>query len=115
MLEARESSSANDEGADMNISSFFQSNRSRIILGALVILALILVYRFKIRGIPVESCKVTMGTVVSEIMGTGTLEARYQTTVSAKIQGRITELAVDQNDHVKKGQLMAVLDEVELR
>ena len=115
MLEARESSSANDEGADMNISSFFQSNRSRIILGALVVLALILVYRFKIRGIPVESCKVTMGTVVSEIMGTGTLEARYQTTVSAKIQGRITELAVDQNDHVKKGQLMAVLDEVELR
>ena len=115
MLEGRESSSANDEGADMNISSLLQSKRSRIILGVLVVLGLFLVYKLKFRGVPVESCKVTMGTVVSEIMGTGTLEARYQTTVSAKIQGRITELAVDQNDHVKKGQLMAVLDEVELR
>ncbi len=115
MLEAPESSSTNDEGADMNIASFFKSNRSKIILGVLIILGLIAVYKVKFRGVPVESCKVTMGSVVSEIMGTGTLEARYQTTVSAKIQGRITELAVDQNDHVKKGQLMAQLDEVELR
>ena len=115
MLEAPASFSANDKGADMNIASFFQTNRSKIVLVLVIVLGLIAVYKVKFRGVPVEPFKVATGAIVSEIMGTGTLEARYQTTVSAKIQGRITELAVDQNDHVKKGQLMAQLDEVELR
>ncbi len=99
----------------MKIASFFASTTSRVILLGVVVLGFIVLYKVKFRTIPVESYKIAKGSVVAEIMGTGTLEARYQTTVSAKIQGRITELAVDHNDHVKKGQLMAQLDEVELR
>jgi HlyD family secretion protein len=48
-------------------------------------------------------------------MGTGTLEAHYQATVSAQIQGLIVELLVDQNDWVKSGQLLARLDDSDLR
>lgn len=115
MLEAHEHSSRNNEGADMNTASFLSSNKTKIVLGALIVLVIVGVYRAKFRAIPVEAYKVSRGPVMSEIMGTGTLEARYQTTVSAKIQGRVTELTVDQNDHVKKGQLMAQLDEMELK
>ena len=99
----------------MKITSFFWSHKTKVILGLIVILGLVAVYRIKIKTVSVEPYRVTKGKVTSEIMGTGTLEARYQTTVSAKIQGRITELTVDQNDHVKKGQLLAQLDEVELK
>ncbi len=70
---------------------------------------------FRFRAVSVEAYRVVKGPVITEILGTGTLEARYQTIISAKIQGRLTELTVDQNDHVKKGQLLAILDEAELK
>ena len=46
-------------------------------------------------------------------MGTGTLEARVKTTVSARIQERLAEVLVDQGDKVKAGQLLARLDDAE--
>ena len=49
------------------------------------------------------------------VMGTGTLEARVKTTVSARIQERIAEVLVDQGDRVNKGQLLARLDDAELK
>ena len=48
-------------------------------------------------------------------MGTGTLEARVKTTVSTRIQERLIEVLVDQGDNVKKGQLLARLDDAELK
>ena len=51
----------------------------------------------------------------SEVMGTGTLEARVRTTVSSRIQERLAELQVDQGDAVRKGQLLARLDDAELQ
>jgi len=57
---------------------------------------------------------VERGTVVSEVMGTGTLEARVEGTISAKISGRVTELFYDQGDRVTAGDLLVRLDDAEL-
>ncbi len=68
----------------------------------------------KLRPVTVSCEKAELREVKAEVMGTGTLEARYQTTVGSKIQGRLTQLPVDQNDRVTKGQLLAGLDDAEL-
>ncbi|MCA1960810.1 MAG: efflux RND transporter periplasmic adaptor subunit [Desulfomonile sp.] len=72
-------------------------------------------YLVKFMPIAVPIQRAAIGEVVAEVMGTGTLEARYQTTISAKISGRIVELLADQNDKVKEDQLLARLDDAELR
>lgn len=79
-----------------------------------VVLGLI-VYKVRFGPVPVASQPVAVGEVVAEVMGTGTLEAHYQATVSAKIQGLILELLVDQNDWVKLGQPLARLDDSDLK
>jgi len=56
---------------------------------------------------------VARGEIVAEVMGTGTLEARVKTTVSARIQERLAEVLVDQGDSAKAGQLLALLDDAE--
>lgn len=50
-----------------------------------------------------------------DVLGTGTLEARVRTAVSARIQERLAEVLADQGDKVNKGQLLAKLDDAELR
>lgn len=87
----------------------------RTALKLLVIAALVgaFTYRLKFSPVPVFSHQVSVGPVVAEVMGTGTLEARVEATISPKIQGRLFEMLVDQNDSVKAGQLLARLDDAE--
>jgi HlyD family secretion protein len=73
------------------------------------------VYRMKFAPVPVMVHKAASGLVVAEVMGTGTLEARIKTTISPRIQERLAEVLVDQNDAVKTGQLLARLDDGELK
>lgn len=54
-------------------------------------------------------------SAADDVLGTGTLEARVKTQVSARIQERLVEVLVDQGDTVKKGQLLAKLDDAELK
>ena len=82
---------------------------ARWLLVVAVVVAVIYVARF--RPLPVVGHEVTKGTLVSEIMGTGTLEARVKTTISPRLQERLAEVLVDQDDAVKAGQLLARLDE----
>ncbi len=83
---------------------------------ALIAVALsLIVYKVKFGPVPVATQPVAVGEVVAEVMGTGTLEAHYQATVSAKIQGLILELLADQNDWVKLGQPLARLDDSDLK
>jgi HlyD family secretion protein len=72
------------------------------------------VYLAYFKPVPVTLYPVQTATVESEVMGTGTLAARFKTTISSKITGRITTLAVDQNDPVSKNMLLATLDDSEL-
>jgi HlyD family secretion protein len=62
----------------------------------------------------VESHEVSRTSIVAEVMGTGTLEARIQATISPKISGLLDAVLVDQGDQVEAGQLLAQLDDREL-
>jgi HlyD family secretion protein len=81
----------------------------------LAAVAALVVYRMKFAPVPVLVHEVKSGPLIAEVMGTGTLEARVKTTLSPRLQERLAEVLVDQNDSVKAGQLLARLDDGELR
>ena len=89
----------------------------RKVLPWLIVFAVIAfgVYRLKFSPTPVTGHTVATGEVRGEVMGTGTLEARVKTTISPRIQERLTEVLVDQGDYVKSDQLLARLDDAETR
>lgn len=68
-----------------------------------------------LKPVPVTWHEVKTGPVLAEVMGTGTLAARVKVALGPKIQGRVMEVLVDQNDTVRVGQLLARLDDGELR
>jgi|BarGraNGADG00212_2_1021979.scaffolds.fasta_scaffold02135_2 HlyD family secretion protein len=82
---------------------------------AVAALAGLIVYKLKFSPVPVSAHQVALGSVVAEVMGTGTLEARVKTTISPRIQERLAEVLVDQGDYVKSGQLLARLDDAETK
>jgi HlyD family secretion protein len=81
----------------------------------LALLIIIVGYKAKFSPIPVSTQPVSVGEVIAEVMGTGTLEAHYQSTVGSKIQGLLVELLADQNEWVESGQLLARLDDSDLK
>ena len=68
-----------------------------------------------VAAVPVIEHQIKAGELVAEVVGTGTLEARVKSTISPKIAGRVHEAFVDQGDHVKAGQPLFTLDDVELQ
>ena len=84
-------------------------------VAAVVAIAAVVIYRLRFAPVPVLSHMAGSGPIVAEVMGTGTLEARVQATISAKFAGRIADVLVDQGDRVAKGQLVATLDVGDLR
>jgi membrane fusion protein, multidrug efflux system len=63
-----------------------------------------------IRVIPAAQDRVARGTVV-----TGTLAAEDQVVLSFKVNGRLSEIAVDLGSRVHKGQIIAQLDSTDFR
>src|SRR5438270_6669751 len=53
---------------------------------------------------------VQRGDIVSKVSATGTLNAVTTVSVGTQVSGQISELKVDFNDHVKKGELLARID-----
>lgn len=84
-------------------------------LAIVAAVAAFVVYRMRFAPVPVESRVAGPGAIVAEVMGTGTLEARVQATISAKISGRIVQVLADQGDRITKGQLLVTLDDGDLR
>lgn len=72
-------------------------------------------YRMRTAPVTVQGVSPIRQNVVSEVMGTGTLEARVSTTISPKISGRIKQVCVDQGDAVEQDQLLVQLDDEELQ
>lgn len=92
--------------------TFFRRILPWLIVAGIVGLA---VYKLKIKPAQVIVLNAAQNTNADEVMGTGTLEARVKTTVSARIQERLAEVLVDQGDKVKAGQLLARLDDAEIK
>ncbi len=62
---------------------------------------------------PISYSTVTVGKgpIAAQITAAGTLSARGTVQVGAQVSGRVVQLGVDFNDPVKKGQVIAKLDE----
>lgn len=84
-------------------------------IAGLALAAGVLVYFVRFRPVAVDAFEVKATTVEAEVLGTGALEARTKVTLSSKIAGKIAVLRVDQNDSISEGQLLAALDDGELR
>lgn len=82
-------------------------------LGALLVV-LIAVWFFFLRGggdaDPYRTEAVRRGEVVRSVSASGKLEAVVTVEVGSQISGQVTQVMVDYNDRVRKGQVLAVLD-----
>lgn len=88
----------------------------RIIGATIAVLLLILVgYRlfWYCPSVPVISVKKM--EIQGRVHGPGTVQSRVPVVVSTRITGISEKLYADQGDHVRKGQLLAELDAVELK
>jgi HlyD family secretion protein len=101
------------------MSSLMLNFRRRILQFAklLAVVAVLggIIYWLKFSPVPVSAHRVELGEIVAEVMGTGTLEAHFKSTISPRISGRIQEVLVDMGDRVTTGMVLARLDDVELK
>jgi HlyD family secretion protein len=99
-----------------NLLTFWTRNRERLIiatlfLGFLVVgLRLTLLAPYRIWSVGLEP-----HDLQHEAFGVGTVEAKVMVSVGSKITGRVTALNVDQGDRVRKGQLLATLENQDFR
>lgn len=83
------------------------------IVGIVVVAGVVGLWSWRGRSTPTESYiegKVARGDLRSTITSTGTLYPKSQVEVGTQVSGTIAKVFVDFNDHVRKGQLLAVLD-----
>ncbi len=57
-----------------------------------------------------EQSKAVRGDIQVVVSATGTLNGRSTVEVGAEVTGRVTQVLVDYNDAIEKGQLLAVID-----
>jgi HlyD family secretion protein len=72
-----------------------------------------LVWRAKHRPAPPAKytlAEVALGDVVEKVQATGAVQPVLQVNVGAQVNGRVTEVDVDYNSTVHKGQVLAVID-----
>jgi HlyD family secretion protein len=80
-----------------------------------ILIIILLGYRLIWQRPSVPVIAVKQVEIHGKVHGPGTVQSRVPVAVSAKITGILEKLHVDQGDRVKKGQLLAELDAVELR
>jgi HlyD family secretion protein len=95
------------------------SKRTKVILGALAAVIVIVVLTGLIRGrdkdVPrVTTAKVEKIDLVSKVTANGKIQARRKVDLSALVMGQIVNLAVKEGDHVKKGALLLQIDKTQL-
>src|SRR5256885_1601250 len=91
-----------------------KQKKSYIAVGLVLILSIIgvLVHRlaFAKETTAYHFATIERGNMQSTVSATGTLNAVTTVSVGTQVSGQVSELLVDFNDHVKKGQLLARID-----
>jgi HlyD family secretion protein len=82
-----------------------------------VIAAILILNPFSKKVVPVtfETVKVEKGNITSIVTATGTIEAITTVNVGTQVSGILQHVYVDFNDNVRKGQILAKLDETPLK
>lgn len=62
-------------------------------------------------NVPVRTAKVTLGAAHSTVELPGTVQAFEQTPIFARTSGYVSKRLVDIGDHVRKGQLLAIIED----
>jgi len=93
--------------------------KNLLYIGSAVVLLIIGFFVYKALGstekaISFETTKIGKGTISNTVTATGTLEAIKTVEVGTQVSGVIEKIYVDFNSQVKKGQLLAQLDETPL-
>ena len=90
------------------------NKKSIIAIGLVLILAIVGVLVHKVAFAKTTTTyrftTVERGNMQSTVSATGTLNAVTTVSVGTQVSGQISDLLVDFNDHVKKGQLLARID-----
>ncbi len=84
-----------------------------VVAGLLAVLALP-AYRFFIHVPRVQVITMAESSIAREIRGPGTVQSRVPVTVSARITGLVESVHADEGDDVRRGQLLATLDDRDL-
>ncbi len=91
-----------------------RNRRTWIMAGAGVLIAALAVWFFFLRGgsdaDPYRTEEVRTGDLVRSVSASGTLEALVTVEVGSQISGQVTDVLVDYNDRVQRGQVLARLD-----
>ena len=86
-----------------------------VLLVALAILLISRLHKRQKAGTVYETETVTTGSIEKTVTATGTVEPVSKVEVGTQVSGNIAKLYVDYNSVVKKGQLIAELDQTNLR
>jgi len=86
-----------------------------VLMAAVVVLLIIKPFSKKEAEVSFNTVKVERGTITNTVTATGTIEAITTVNVGTQVSGILQHVYVDFNDNVKKGQLLARLDETSLK
>lgn len=95
----------------MQAAAFWKKRKKSILIYGTLLAAVAVVLKLTILApLKVEPVAASYRNLQEEVFGVGTVEAKVVVNVGTKITGRITRLYVDQGDHVRKGQVLATLE-----
>lgn len=111
-------------GREVNL----QNRKVKIVLGLLLAVCVIIGYRIysniqadraraakmsQSRSIAVVTEHPVRRTIVPQLRFSGSLDPEWQAQVAAKVDGRLEKVYVHEGDHVEKGQVLAILEQMD--
>ena len=91
------------------------SHKGKILAGVLLLVAIVGLGWMFFRPSEVMVAPVVEQEIVGEVEGTGTVTTKVLANVGSKINGRIEKMLVQEGDIVKEGQIVAILEDTDLR